>query len=136
MRGRAVQQTGMLFGVTTEEFIPERHPIRRIRVIIDDLLARLSPELTSMYAPNGRYSSPPSASSRPRSSWRSTHPLRAPFCERLHYDLLFKWFLGLNINDPPSTTPPSPRTASVSWSTASPPPSWAKPCAKRASADS
>ncbi|MCC7090137.1 MAG: IS5 family transposase [Dehalococcoidia bacterium] len=101
MRGRAVQQTGMLFGVTTEEFIPERHPIRRIRVIIDDLLARLSPELTSMYAPNGRYSVPPERLIK-ATLLMAFYSIRSErqFCERLQYDLLFKWFLGLNINDP------------------------------------
>lgn len=59
MRGRVEQQAKMLMGVTVEDFIPGGHPIRRVRKLVDDLLVTLSPQLTAMYAPDGRYSVPP-----------------------------------------------------------------------------
>lgn len=100
MRGRAERQAKMLFGVTTEEFIPENHPIRRVRKIIDEVLAALSPELTAMYAPDGRHSVPPEHLIK-ATLLMALYSIRSErqFCERLQYDLLFKWFLGLNITD-------------------------------------
>jgi transposase len=90
----------MLFGVTTEEFIPENHPIRRVRKIIDEVLVALSPRLTAMYAPDGRHSVPPEYLIK-ATLLMALYSIRSErqFCERLQYDLLFKWFLGLNITD-------------------------------------
>jgi transposase len=100
MRGRVERQAKMLFGVTTEEFVPADHPIRRVRGLVDDLLARLSPQLTSMYAANGRYSIPPEHLIK-GTLLMAFYSIRSErqFCERLQYDLLFKYFLGLNITD-------------------------------------
>jgi len=91
----------MLFGVSTDEFIPQDHPIRRVRLLIDDVLASLSPELTGMYAPNGRQSVPPEHLIK-STLLMALYSIRSErqFCERLQYDLLFKWFLGLTITDP------------------------------------
>ena len=101
MRGPAQRQAKMLFGVTTEDFIPPDHPIRRVRTLVDELLATLSPQLTAMYAPDGRYSVPPEHLIK-ASLLMALYSIRSErqFCERLQYDLLFKWFLGLNITDP------------------------------------
>lgn len=101
MRGPAQRQATMLFGVTTEDFIPPGHPIRRVRTLVDELLATLSPQLTAMYAPDGRYSVPPEHLMK-ASLLMALYSIRSErqFCERLQYDLLFKWFLGLNITDP------------------------------------
>lgn len=100
MRGRAERQAKMLFGVTTEEFIPEHHPIRRVRKLIDEVLAALSPQLTAMYARDGRHSVPPEHLIK-ATLLMALYSIRSErqFCERLQYDLLFKWFLGLNITD-------------------------------------
>lgn len=101
MRGRVNRQAKMLFGVTTEDFVPEKHPIRRIRAIVDEMLAVLSPQLSAMYAPDGRHSVPPEHLIK-ASILMALYSIRSErqFCERLQYDLLFKWFLGLNITDP------------------------------------
>ena len=101
MRGRAETQMIMLSAVTAEQLVPGDHPIRQIKVIVDKALRQLSPVFTRMYAETGRPSIPPE------------HLLKAcllialysvrserQFCERLQYDLLFKWFLDLNIMDP------------------------------------
>lgn len=100
MRGPAERQVKMLMGVTTEDFIPADHPIRRVRKLIDELLGVLSPQLTAMYAPGGRHSIPPEHLIK-ATLLMAFYSIRSErqFCERLHYDLLFKWFLGLNITD-------------------------------------
>ena len=100
MRGRTARQATMLTAVTPDALVPQHHPIRRIKPMVDQALAQLSPALDRMYAENGRASIPPE------------HLLKAcllmalfsvrserQFCERLEYDLLFKWFLDLNIMD-------------------------------------
>ena len=101
MRGKTDTQVTMLSLVTAEQLIPEDHPIRRIRPIVDNALRELSPTFNQMYAETGRPSIPPEhllkgclliALYSVRSERR--------FCERLQYDLLFKWFLDLNIIDP------------------------------------
>ena len=100
MRGPAERQAKMLMGVTTEDFIPAGHPIRRVRRLVDELLVTLWPQLTAMYAADGRYSVPPEHLLK-ASLLMGFYSIRSErqFCERLQYDLLFKWFLGLNITD-------------------------------------
>ena len=100
MRGKAARQATMLTAVTPEALVPQHHPIRRIKPMVDRALAPFSPTFDRMYAANGRASIPPE------------HLLKAcllmalfsvrserQFCERLEHDLLFKWFLDLNIRD-------------------------------------
>jgi transposase len=101
MRGPVERQAKMLMGVTVEDFIPAGHPIRRVRALVDELLVALSPQLTAMYARDGRYSVPPEHLIK-ASLLMAFYSIRSErqFCERLQYDLLFKWFLGLNITDP------------------------------------
>ncbi len=101
MRGKADTQVTMLTLITADQLVPGDHPIRQIKPIVDKALMELSPTVNRMYAETGRPSIPPE------------HLLKAcllialysvrserQFCERLHYDLLFKWFLDLNIIDP------------------------------------
>ena len=101
MRGPAERQAKMLLGVTSEDFIPANHPIRRIRVLVDAVLGELSDELTKIYASAGRHSVPPEHLIK-ATLLMAFYSIRSErqFCERLQYDLLFKWFLGLNITDP------------------------------------
>ncbi len=101
MRGNTNNQVTMLSLVTADQLVPEDHPIREIKPMVDNALRELSPTFARMYAETGRPSIPPE------------HLLKAcllialysvrserQFCERLRYDLLFKWFLDLNIVDP------------------------------------
>jgi len=101
MRGRTERQSEMLLGVTVEEFIPANHPIRRIRQLTDQVLAELSPQLSAMYASIGRPSVPPEHLVK-ASLLMALYSIRSErqFCERLQYDLLFKWFLGLTLTEP------------------------------------
>lgn len=101
MRGRTERQAEMLLGVTVEEFIPANHPIRRIRRLTDQVLAELSPQLSAMYSRIGRPSVPPEHLIK-ASLLMALYSIRSErqFCERLQYDLLFKWFLGLTLTEP------------------------------------
>ena len=91
-----------MLAVTPESFIPGDHPIRRIKPIVDDALQRLSPRFDAMYARRGRPSIPPEHLLK-ASLLIALYSIRSErqFCERLRYDLLFKWFLDLNISDEP-----------------------------------
>jgi transposase len=107
MRGMQDRQVEMLLGVVADDLVPQDHPIRAIRRIVDRALRELSPTFDAMYAVDGRPSIPPEHLLKglilmALYSIRSERQL----CERLQYDLLFKWFLDLNIADPafnPST---------------------------------
>jgi transposase len=102
MRGRTERQAVMLLNVTAEDFIPEDHPIRRVRNLIDPMLERLSPQLADLYAESGRHSVPPEHLIK-ATLLMALYSIRSErqFCERLRYDLLFKWFLQVNITDAP-----------------------------------
>ena len=101
MRGTAVRQATMLTAVTPDALVPQGHPIRKIKPLVGRALTELSPVFDQMYADEGRPSIPPEHLLKgclliALFSVRSERQ----FCERLHYDLLFKWFLDLNILDP------------------------------------
>ena len=89
----------MLTSLSTEDLIPKDHPIRRIRTVVDAVLAELDEELTAMYSRIGRPSVPPEQLLK-ATVLMALYSLRSEraFCERLHYDLLFKWFLDLPID--------------------------------------
>ena len=101
MRGPATRQTTMLLGTTPDQLVPADHPIRRIKPIVEQALAALSPTCARMYAADGRPSVPPDHLLK-ASLLKALYSVRSErqFCERLQYDLLFKWFLDLNISDP------------------------------------
>ncbi len=102
MRGTTSRQVTMLGWIDPGELIPANHPIRKIRPLAEAALKDLEPTLERMYAQIGRPSIPPehlleSCLLMALYSIRSERQ----FCERLRYDLLFKWFLGLNVEDEP-----------------------------------
>ena len=99
MRGKPEAQLAMLTSLSTEDLIPADHPIRKIRRIVDEVLAELDGEFDAMYSRIGRPSIPPEQllKSTVLMALYSMRSERA-FCERLNYDLLFKWFLDLPID--------------------------------------
>ena len=101
MRGKADSQITMLSLVTTNDLVPEDHPIREIKPMVDKALAELSPTFTRMYAETGRPSIPPERLLK-ACLLIALYSVRSErqFCERLQYDLLFKWFMDMNIIDP------------------------------------
>jgi transposase len=102
MRGDAERQADVMLALTPNDFVPANHPIRRIKPIVDTALQRLSPLFDTMYSTRGRPSIPPEHLLK-ASLLIALYSVRSErqFCERLGYDLLFKWFLNLNVADPP-----------------------------------
>ena len=89
----------MLTSLSTEDLIPAGHPIRRIRKLVDAVLVELDGEFDAMYSRIGRPSIPPEQLLK-ASVLMALYSMRSEraFCERLNYDLLFKWFLDLAID--------------------------------------
>ena len=99
MRGVPERQMAMLTTLSAEDLIPPAHPIRRIRIVVDEVLGDLDAEFEAMYSRIGRPSVPPEQLLKATvlMALYSVRSERA-FCERLNYDLLFKWFLDLPID--------------------------------------
>jgi transposase len=101
MRGRD-QTSGSLFSyVDLEDRIPASHPLRKVRQIVNDALASLDGDFDRLYSAEGRPSIAPERLLRASLvqilfSVRSERQL----VEQLHYNLLFRWFIGLGIDDP------------------------------------
>jgi len=100
MRGDVKKQASFLSIVGPEQRVPKDHPIRRIKALADAELERLSPELDAMYAGGGRPSIPPESLLKAclliaLFSVRSERQ----FCERLNYDLMFRYFLDMGMED-------------------------------------
>ena len=100
MRGGDEQQRGMFSYVTLEQRVPQDHPARRIRVLVDRALERMDVEFEKLYAKKGRPSIAPERLLRAQMlmvlySIRSERQLM----EQLNYNLLFRWFVGLEMDD-------------------------------------
>ncbi len=100
MRGDDLQQAGMFSYISPEERVPHDHPLRPIRRLVDRILTQLSPDFDALYATVGRPSVPPEKLLRALLlqilySVRSERLLM----EQLDYNLLFRWFVGLNMDD-------------------------------------
>ena len=86
--------------VSPEERVPQDHPLRAIRAITDEILKQLSPEFDAMYSPMGRRSIPPEKLLRAL-LLQVLYTIRSErqLMEQLDYNLLFRWFVGLNMDD-------------------------------------
>jgi len=101
MRGDDQQQAGMFSYLSPEQRVPADHPLRPIRRMIDAVLKELSPRFDKLYSDVGRPSIAPEKLLRALLlqilySVRSERLLM----EELDYNLLFRWFVGLNMDDP------------------------------------
>jgi len=100
MRGEDKRQSGMFSYVTLEQRIPADHPARKIRTLADQALLHMDRELGELYAATGRPSIAPERLLRALLlqvlySVRSERQLM----EQLDYNLLFRWFVGLEMDD-------------------------------------
>jgi transposase len=102
MRGENSGQKSMLVLMSPESLVPERHPARTVKTLADECLRELSPVFDEMYAAVGRPSIPPERLLKALllMALYSVSSERM-FCERLRYDLLFRWFLDMSMVDEP-----------------------------------
>lgn len=100
MRGELDPQPEMFSYVDLESRIPRKHPIRKIRRIVDEALKELEPTFETMYAATGRPSIPPEQLLRAL-LLQILYTIRSErlLMERIDYDLLFRWFVGLGMDD-------------------------------------
>ena len=101
MRG-SDQRSGALFSyVNVEDRVPAGHPLRVIRCIANDALASISGAFDALYASVGRPSIPPEMLLRAL-LLQALYGVRSErqLMERLDFDLLFRWFVGLGVDDP------------------------------------
>ena len=100
---RGVDETsGSLFSyVDLEERIPPRHPLRKIRQVVNDALASLDADFEALYIDFGRPSIPPERLMR-ASLLQILFSIRSErqLMEQMDYNLMFRWFVGLGIDDP------------------------------------
>lgn len=100
MRG-ADEQPGSIFSyVSLEDRVPQDHPLRAIRRITDRALERLSPRFGTLYINFGRPSIPPEKLLRAL-LLQALYTIRSErqLMEQLDYNLLFRWFVGLGMDD-------------------------------------
>src|ERR1700690_1432339 len=101
MRGTDQQQSHVFSYISPEQRVRSDHPLRPIRTMVDEILKQLSPQFHKMYAKVGRPSIPPEQLLRAQLlqllySVRSERLLM----EEMDYNILFRWFVGLNLDDP------------------------------------
>jgi transposase len=101
MRGDDEKQAGMFSYVTLEQRIAADHPARQIRLLVDRALARMDAELGKLYSSTGRPSIAPERLLR-ASLLMVLYSIRSErqLMEQLNYNLLFRWFVGLEMDDP------------------------------------
>lgn len=101
MRGTDRQQSSMFSYISAEQRVPNDHPLRAIRVMVDAALSELQAEFDAMYAQGGRPSIPPEKLLRAL-LLQLLYTVRSErqLMEQLDYNLLFRWFVGLSMDDP------------------------------------
>src|SRR5262245_40910654 len=101
MRGKVDAQRDMLALISPESVVPSDHPLRRIKPMVDSVLTDLSVLFDEMYAQFGRPSIPPERLLKAK-LLQALYTIRSEnlLVESLHYNLLFRWFLDLNMTDP------------------------------------
>ena len=100
MRGPDIKQSAMFSYLSAEQRVPADHPLRKIREITDQILKGLSSVFARMYARVGRRSIPPEQLCRAL-LLQVLYTIRSErmLMEQLEYNLLFRWFVGLNLDD-------------------------------------
>jgi transposase len=98
MRGEVDPQSSMFHYFSVESRIPADHPLRRVKKLAESALSAISAELDGLYARTGRPSIPPERLLKAQLliAFYSVRSDRL-FCEQLDYNLLFRWFLDLDL---------------------------------------
>jgi len=100
MRGKDEQQLDVFSYINPEQRVPQDHPLRPLRVMTDEALQQLRPRFNSLYAKTGRPSIAPEKLLRAL-LLQALYSVRSErmLMEQLNYNLLFRWFVGLNMED-------------------------------------
>jgi transposase len=100
MRGRDKQQEGMFSYISTEKRVPIDHPLRRVRKMTDAALTEMSAKFEELYSRFGRPSIAPEKLLRAL-LLQALYSVRSEglLMEELNYNLLFRWFVGQNVDD-------------------------------------
>jgi transposase len=100
MRGPDERMGAKLIAVIPEKFVPDDHPLRPIRDMVDRALLDLSPEFSKMYSHTGRPSIPPEKLLKALllQAFYSVRSVRL-LMEEINYSILFRWFLDLGLDD-------------------------------------
>src|SRR5512135_321201 len=100
MRGYFDSQPMIIAYINLEKRVPQDHPLRKIKFMADQELKRLSPLFNEMYSHTGRPSIPPERllKSLLLIALYSVRSERQ-FCEQMDYNLLFRWFLDMELGD-------------------------------------
>jgi len=101
MRGPDVMQEGLFVTKQTADFVPVAHPLRAIREILNRALRDMDVLFESIYQDRGRYSVPPERLLRGL-VLQALYGIRSErlLCEQLGYNLLYRWFVGLSMDEP------------------------------------
>ena len=99
MRGKIESQQELVTIIALESFVPQEHPLRPIKKQLDQVLKLLSPTFEQMYDQEGRPSIPPERLLKAK-VLIALYTIRSErlFCEMLQYNLLFRWFLDLEMS--------------------------------------
>ena len=103
MRGHDEQTTHMVSYLLPEQRVPADHPLRAVRALTDEALRTMSRRFAGLYANTGHPSIPPEQLLRALvRSEQVLYTVRSErlLMEELNYNLLFRWFVGLNMDDP------------------------------------
>ena len=101
MRGDEQRQAGFIMMTTLEDVVPDDHPLRAIRMMVDAALAEMSPALDELYASAGRPSIAPEYLLRAQLvQILYAIPSERRLVEQLRYNLLLRWFVGLPLDEP------------------------------------
>lgn len=102
MRGSDITQEGLFVTKQTSDYVPADHPLIAIRTILNQALREMDGLFASIYEDRGRYSVPP--------EWllrglvlQALYGIRSErlLCEQLGYNMLYRWFVGLGMEDTP-----------------------------------
>ena len=101
MRGADSKQEAMFSYVSPGERVPGKHPLRPIRTMISEALARMDRRFEKLYSQTGRPSIAPERLNRAL-LLQVLYPIRSErlLVEQLEYNLLFRWFVGLSVDEP------------------------------------
>jgi transposase len=101
MRGDDVHQGAVFSYVSAEQRVAQDHPLRSIRAMVDEALSGLSGHFDTLYARCGRPSIAPEKLVRAL-LLQALYSVRSErqLMEQMDYNLLFRWFVGLNMDDP------------------------------------